>query len=61
MVEEVLVPDILEMWLAGEGGLVISVLYTSDDKEMFLTQHPGLVYEDELQRLVELAETRGNC
>ena len=54
-------PDILEMWLAGEGGSVIAVFYTSADKELFLAQHPGLVYEDELQRLVELVETRGNC
>lgn len=54
-------PDLLEMWLAAENGSVITVFYTSNDKALFLAQHPGLVYEDELQRLVELVESRGNC
>jgi len=53
------VPEFLEMWIAADQ-LIIIVRYTSHDRDRFQADHPGLVYEDEIQRLVECAETRGN-
>ena len=52
-------PELLEMWIAADQ-LIIIVRYTSTDRDRFQAEHPGMVYEDEIQRLVELVETRGN-